>query len=391
MNNHFIPKLLLRHFPSDKGRISLYDLERNELRPNVKIEDAFSAADFYPDDMERDFNKKTEGAFGNLLNNLILRAKGPFVELSRLQVKCVKKFLLLLVIRSISQDDWIKGEMTFQKELTKIMGNASSLLPPFAEKKIEGEKPREYWLRTLQCILDSQYGIPEEIGKNPNATHMAWRWSWVLHSGYLAFWSSRNTNVDFLVTDIGMTSENEMMDEKGIPNNTKKQISLFNCSELIPDDPVLWEYKNGFLQMACRQLYFHENFMEFPISKDLMIVLINPYYKVYAFNKDKGFPFPSVKTLTKMDDEKAFLPNSTRYAKKGTYSDEDTFLYEIHELNDRDCIYLNLLTLDRVEKTLGFADSSKILNSLLAYQCIPGKLNDYSALIDQISRSTSNV
>ena len=98
MNNHFIPKLLLRHFPSDKGRISLYDLERNELRPNVKIEDAFSAADFYPDDMERDFNKKTEGAFGNLLNNLILRAKGPFVELSRLQVKCVKKFLLLLII-----------------------------------------------------------------------------------------------------------------------------------------------------------------------------------------------------------------------------------------------------------------------------------------------------
>lgn len=389
MNNHFIPKLLLRHFPSDKGRISLYDLERNELRPNVKIEDAFSMADFYPDDMERDFNKKTEGAFGNLLNNLILRSGNTSVELSQSQVKCVKKFLLLLIIRSISRDDCIKGEMTFQEDLESVLGDRNPF--SFEEKKIEGEKPREYWLRTLQCILDSKYGLPEEIKNNPNATHMAWRWSLILHFGYLGFWSSRNTDVDFLVTDIGMTSENEMLDEKGVPHNTMKQTSLFNCFDALPDVPDLQECKNGLLYESYFQIYFHENFMEFPISKDLMIVLINPYFEVYAFNKDKGFPFPDVKTLTKMDDEKAFLPNSARYAKKGTYSDEDTFLYEIHELNDRDCIYLNLLTLDRVEKTLGFADSSKILNSLLAYQCIPGKLNDYSALIDQISRSISNV
>lgn len=387
INSHFIPRLILRHFPSKEGRISLYDLKSGETKLDVKIEDAFAIADFYPDEMEKEFNRKTEGSFGNLLNNIILKSQDKRISLTRVQVNQIKKFLLLLIIRSMLQDKWIAEEMKFESkmdEIHKMMGIKDSPLFPFKEKVIPGESPREYWLRSMECILAAPNGLPEEVEQNPDATQMAWRWAWVVKSGFLGFWSSRKTNVDFLVTDIGMTSESEMAVGKDMTLNPKKQMSLIRCAEIIPDEPMLRPYKEQFLQMAARQAYLHENFMEFPISKDLMIVLINPYYKVYEMNKGKGFPLPKLSELTKIDDEAAFFPNDAQYAVPGEYRDDDLFVYEIKDLSERSCVYLNLLTLDRIDTTLGFANSNKIMSSLASYQIVPGKLNDYSKLISKL-------
>lgn len=229
MNSHFIPKLLLRHFPSKDGRISIYDLKKKELNLNVKIDEAFAIIDFYPDKMEKDFNRRTEGAFGDLLNNVILKAKDQTIQLTRVQVNRIKKFLLLLILRSMFEEKWIIGEMAFQdniEQINRTTGMKNDYLFPFKEKKIEGETPKQYWLRSLQCILDTENGLPEEIEKNPTATQMAWRWSWVVKSGYLGFWSSRKTNIDFLVTDIGMTSESEMAFGKDMTFNPKKTTGL---------------------------------------------------------------------------------------------------------------------------------------------------------------------
>ncbi len=392
MYSHFIPRLLLRHFASDKGRISLYDLKKNALKLDVKIDKAFAIDEYYPDEVEREFNKRIEGAFGNLLNNVILKPDQQQIILNRRQVTMIKKFLSLLMIRSIHDDDWIKNEMNFE-ETAKKLGIDNNLLCPFEEKKIEGETAGEYWLRTLRCILDTENGLPEEIEKEPNRTAMAWRWASTMKFGYLGFWSSRKTNADFLVTDIGMTSESETADERGMPINPKKLNALLRCAQLVPDDPLLEKYKNQFLQIAMRQVHFHENFMEFPLSKDLMIVLINPYYKIYLCDKDAGFPFPALNELTRLKDERAFAPNENKYAHEGQYGCDDVFIYDIHELDEASCIYLNMLTLDRIDTTLGFADPAKIVKSLQSYQSLPKtcRLNDYSKLIEQIQRRSNYV
>ena len=387
MNSHFIPRLLLRHFSSREGRISLYDLKEKQLTLDAKIEGAFSIPDFYPDDIEKQFNVNIEGAFADLLNHVVLNANEAKVELTRVQANRIKKFLLLLILRSLLQDEWLEKEMEFPEVSRQLLGEEADHLFPFKEKKIEGETPRQYWLRSLRCILDSKNGLPEEIGRNPEATQMAWRWACAIKTGYLGFWSSRKTDVDFLVTDVGMTSENETAIRPDVVANPAKMQALINCSEVVTGAL----YKQQFFSLAYGQLFLHENFLEFPISKDLMIVLINPYFKTYALNKGVGLPFVEFGKLSKISDESAFSPNVAMPVKEGVQSDEDLYIYDIHDLSEKDCIYLNLLTLDRVDTTLGFGDPSCIISSLASYQCVTGRLNDYSELLSQIQRRRANV
>ena len=81
--------------------------------------------------------------------------------------------------------------------------------PPFVERVIDGETDYEYWMRTLEVILETD-GSPEEIIKHPNATYPAHRWAQVVNAGYLGFWDTISDRNKFVVTDIGMTSENEL-------------------------------------------------------------------------------------------------------------------------------------------------------------------------------------
>ena len=386
-NSHFIPKLLLRQFASKKDKICLFDLKSGDFRPNVKLDRAFAIKGYYPDDIKDEFNRRTEGEFADLLHKVILTAKDKVVRLDRTQVQKIKKFLLLLILRSIHNDEWIEGERRFGDTIERMnteQGLSEDLVFKFKEKEIEGETTHDYWIRSLRCILDSKYGLPEELESDPNATQMAWRWAWVIRTGFLGFWSSKGTNVDFLVTDVGMTSENEMCIGNDIALNPNKIESIINCASrarLLPNSDLLCRQ---LWQTAVRQCHFHENFMQFPLTKELMIVLINPYFKDYAMYKDLGLPFVPMEALTQLNNKRAFAPNKSFYIKEGEFHDEDRFEYEIHNLTKENCIYLNKLTLDRVDTTLGFSDPRRILTSLEAYQFVPGKLNDYSELIRQI-------
>ena len=97
---------------------------------------------------------------------------------------------------------------------------------PFEEKIIEGETSYQYWMRTLNVILDTD-GTPEEILKHPNKTYPAHRWATIIANGYLAFWDADSKNDEFVITDIGMTSENEKGWNGTTTHNTKKDGFLF--------------------------------------------------------------------------------------------------------------------------------------------------------------------
>ncbi len=47
-------------------------------------------------------------------------------------------------------------------------------------------------------------------------------------------------------------------------------------------------------------------------------------------------------------------------------------------------IYVNCLALDRVQKFLGFSETSGIRRSLITYSCVPRALNNYSSLLDHL-------
>ena len=77
-----------------------------------------------------------------------------------------------------------------------------------SSKQIDNETSFDYWMRTLNVILDTD-GTPQQILNHPNKTYPAYRWACIVNSGYLAFWDATNDRDEFVITDIGMTSENE--------------------------------------------------------------------------------------------------------------------------------------------------------------------------------------
>lgn len=375
-NSHFVPKLILKKF-ADK--LCLYNIKTGELKENVKLEKAYSQIGFYDDDIEIKFNTHLESRFAQLLNNKILNCESS-VELSRAELRLTKKFLLLSIIRSIASEELMNKEKHFYDDIINILEASGKKLTeddekrirPFLEKQIPNESNRDYWMRTLNVILETD-GSPEEILKHPNKTYPAFRWARVVNSGFLAFWDSEYDSDEFVITDVGMTSENEK-GWNGISNhNNKKRNFLFELYQHEKDTILrgILEKQIYFIQ------FFNENFQMFPISAKRMIVLIAPFYK-FRFECKNIYNMPNLNDLTNLVNEELYHPNEVKYilSQTGslpTYHEEDKYIYKIKKLNKDETRYCNALFLDRINTTLGFSSLNKIISSVLLYK----KLNSY--------------
>lgn len=359
ISNHYVPRLVLRKF---SNKICLYNVKTGELQENISPEHAYAQNNLYDIDTEHCLNEKIESQFGNLLSNVILKADKE-LGLTRPQLFVIKKFLLVSVLRTMQSEAFLQHE----KELRK------SLLIPFEEKKIDGETSFEYWMRTLNVILDTD-GTPQEILKHPNKTVSAFRWSQIVGSAYIAFWDS-NENDEFVITDIGMTSENEKgWDGKRIHNDKKlnwlKQLSNSTTNEV---------EKASINQLIYNTCNFTENFMMFPISSKRMIVLICPFYKHRWNYKSLGYKVPELNTLTVIPNESLFEPNSNKYVLPQTpgkpfkYHEDDRYIYKIKQLTSDEIQYCNALFMDRIDTYLGFPSLDSAVGSIMKYK----KLNEY--------------
>ena len=109
VNSHFVPKQTLRKF-ADK--ICLYYIKTGEYRENVKIDKAFSQVGFYDDETEKNLNEKIESQFGSLFANKLNLCEST-IELNRTELKQIKKFLLISVIRSLGSEQFLQVERKF--------------------------------------------------------------------------------------------------------------------------------------------------------------------------------------------------------------------------------------------------------------------------------------
>ena len=181
-----------------------------------------------------------------------------------MQLLQVKKFLLVSELRTMQNEEWLQKERQMK----------NSVAPDFKERRIEGETPYEYWMRTVNTVLDSD-GKPASILQNSNKTYPAYRWANIVNSGYIALWDAPESGDEFVITDIGMTSENEK-GWGGITRHNDKKLSwLTDILNRTTND----EEKDVIASLKKSLTHFSENFMMFPISAKRMIVLINPFYK----------------------------------------------------------------------------------------------------------------
>lgn len=371
-NSHYVPMLTLRKFSE---KLCLFNVITGEYKENIKIDRAFSEQNFYTNEVEEKLNKKIESQFGNLFSNKLCKAIDK-LELKRDELYLIKKFLLISIIRSLGSEDFLQQEQKFyvnlndySKRMAKVKGfEYKKIEPPFIEQKIENESSFDYWMRTLNVILDTN-GTPDEILKHPNKTYPAHRWATIINNGYLAFWDSEYIHDEFVITDIGMTSENEKGWNGVTVHNHKKTdflLSLLGKVKTSQEKMIIYQTMNFH---SC----FTENFMMFPISSKRMIVLISPFYKFRICYKD-FFSMPKLEELTMMPNEDLFYPNTNRYLYKQVplkpikYHNDDLYIYEIKKLTSKETRYCNILFLDRINTWVGFSTLGKAVGSIVEYK-----------------------
>ena len=379
VNSHFVPQQTLRKF-ADK--LCLYNIRTGEYREDVKIDKAFSQVGFYDEVTEKKLNEQIESQFGNLFANK-LRLCESNVELNRKELQLIKKFLLVSVIRSFGNEQFLQEERKFYdnkklywKNFCEVKGlsqqeyenGIKTMTAPFIEKVIEEETPWQYWMRTLNVILDSD-GTPQDILRHPDKTYPAHRWAQVIATGYIAFWDAEFNRDEFIITDIGMTSENEVGWNGITTHNTKKTFFLLDLLKKETDENM----KTVIADLMLRQSNFTENFMMFPISAKRMIVQISPFYKFRQMYKNY-YSMPALSYLTKLDNERLFYPNNAVYvlsqnsAVVPNYHPDDKYVYEIKKLSRAETRYCNELFLDRINTWVGFSSLNKVVGSIVKYK-----------------------
>ena len=380
MNSHYVPRLTLRRFGDF---LCTYNVKTGKYLEDVKIECAFCEYDFYSEEIEKQLNRRIESQFGNLFNNKLNRCEST-IELSRVELYLIKKFLLVSVIRSQGNEEFMAVERKYYDNLreyayqmamqrgmseqeAKRDAASKDFDPPFVEKEIPGETNFDYWMRTLNVILDSD-GTPEGILKHPNKTYPAHRWAQVINNGYLAFWDSEFIHNEFIITDVGMTSENEKGWNGTTVHNIKKTNFLCGLIEKERDQRMQMEIYRTMKLHTC----FSENFMMFPISAKRMIVEIDPFYKFREMYKP-FYKMPELSELTVLENEKLYFPNDVKYVlpQNGTfpqYHPDDKYIYEIKHLTSEETQYCNALFLDRINTYCGFSSLNKAVRSIIYYK-----------------------
>lgn len=353
-NNHYVPRLILRRF-ADK--VSVYNIKTGELTENQKLEKVFAIDELYCEEIEKELAQKIESPFAAILNNKILSAKvDDVVEFTRKELNIIKKFLLVAQMRVFVEKTKFSA---LEKGLTKTMEMLGAKFP-FKEKEIE-ETVEQRWLRNVKVLIECK--DLSRIQEHELCTYEIYRWAQIYNAGYMAIWDGKNSGEDFIITDIGMTSEVE-------PSYVKLGIEIEKKDYLMKrvSTETNFQVRQNLLNLLYSQSYFHENYYMFSISKNRMIVMINPFFRMYDKKEKLGIPdfWP-----TEIQDKKLFEKNKSENLPivmgKPILSDNDKFWYKVHQMKWEDVIWVNMLMLDRIDTLLGFANLQAISDSIYNY------------------------
>lgn len=354
-NNHFVPRLVLRRY---NDRLSTYNVKTGELSENNKLENIFSEQNLYDEDIEIMLGQKVESPFANILVQKILKTEvGEEIELSRKELNLIKKFLLAEQMRVFINEGKYSALEKYLTSFQKVAG----VKYPFEEKAIEHETIETRWQRNLRVIIECSDLM--HIHEHELCTYEIYRWAQIYNSGYIAVWDSTSSGEDFIVSDIGMTSEVEPSFVK-IGLEVEKRDYLLKAVQKTGKASD----KDIYFGILNAQLNFHENFYMFSISKNRMIVVINPFFRLYS--KETKLPKPDV-WPTEILDKTLYDKNRAQQLPvifgKPVLNDNDKFWYKVHPMEFDDVIWVNMLMLDRIDTYMGFANMENIADSVFNY------------------------
>lgn len=209
--NHYIPQFILRQFGE---RINIYNVKDGSLLSRQRTDHIFSERKIYPADLEQDIDYKLEAPFAKLFHSKLMSGKcGDKIVLTRKEIRLMKRFFLLETLRVVSME-----KITGAEQL--LSGMLATMFPGFKEKVIPGETATERWHRNIRVIVETEDLL--KAYEHPLCTYDVLRWAYIFNSGYFAIWDRFESDTDFLISDIGMTSEVEPSKLRDGFEHTKK-------------------------------------------------------------------------------------------------------------------------------------------------------------------------
>lgn len=346
MRNHYVPKLILKHF-STENKINYVDIYNKniELR-NIKT--TFANSDFYEDELEKKLCKNIEAKFGDVLNNKILNVKNN-IKLTRDEVLIIKKFLLSTIYRrKISEEKAQKRQKFYANDFLNQLNNL--LANEINEDAFE--------VLELLAEPDNLENIYNKLVKKyplANSSFIS------IYNSYLCIWDISNTGQEFVTTDLNYTLNLHSYNKLGL---NKTLYLMENCKNLQVHMQIAPSATNN------------EDYIIFPVSKTRAIVAVNTFYKLFARNSEVY----GCMNLNDLTINKCFgFGDATLIEapkiRNGIYN------YNIQKLDKEGAIFNNMLLLNEADKFIGFNDFEKIKNSIEKFQSIEGVKHDYSFLL----------
>ena len=200
MNNHYIPRLLLRQFATGE-KVNSYDFIEKSFKTK-KLRNTFAAKDLFDSELESLMASRIEGPIGNLLNNKLLQ--GRKITINRKENLLLRKFLMINYLRSpIINCTWDESvERTCSKEHPSVqtVEFLSRNYPGFKSIFGKSMSSDKTYIRDLKKAMayDSLEDICDPANELdiPVSLEMAAKSATVTT---IAFWDCENTEQEFIM------------------------------------------------------------------------------------------------------------------------------------------------------------------------------------------------
>ena len=398
VNSHYVPQFILREYGK---QITCFNWKTGELKAGRNPKTVFSDMGFYPDDLEKEMNEKCEVRFSPTLRKLLSSKKD--IQLTRLSVWEIKRFLLITMLRSKGMLEQIAHERKVtREELTDHPMQVVRELGWRISETESNESDYDYWIRSIRSVLDEPTGSPLRLEDSRDATSTAVIWSRTFNAGYLAFWDAPEGE-SFFIGDSGIYRESEL--KEMVLGEPSMKLDMLN--RLLEDtDDTDAERIYALKRMIRFNSYFWDNFLLFPVSSRRIIVLVNPFFKcmheelrrilydhesVPDTGKVRSDIFELIiRRITNLYRAELTLPNTNEY-QDTCYTEQDGFTHSPKVLLPEELHYINVLIMSQTQEWLGFSKAEEILPSLRFCRERVGKLvedDPYLKLLELLDKQS---
>lgn len=351
MNNHYIPRLLLRRFAVGE-RVNTYDFETASFCTK-KIKNTFVEKDLFDRELEKAFADKLEGPIGDLLNHKLFGTRK--ISIDREENLLLRKFLMINCLRSpyanIGWEDMVKKMHLEEHDYVKLREMLFKSVP-YAKQMFDTVFSPQTYIPDLKMAMEREdiQNIAEDEACSLSL-RIAARHAML---STVAFWDSEHCGQEFILTKISGSSE---MDYQGLFHKAITIRKLKAQKTYLPERVV-----KELDRLEWGSSLFSDNYSVYPLSPTRAMICFSPYFRAFFDTKDE----PPL--LGKEQFERHFYrPWRMELFEPCENYFNKHYHYHVKALTAEEVMRLNSLQLQMEPEEFVFHDYSKIRDSFWYY------------------------